>query len=146
VGVESMAGRRHKRSSATAVEFGTAKGGQAEDGRVAVAYRLRVGFPSGDGRSTGPDRLGGPAAGDQLAVPAQDGGRCDEQLEAAADRKQWVRAAIRAQSVQLICGRGVRPPTRLFFSSALTRSHGPRWRACAALTAFWFADSCGPVG
>jgi hypothetical protein len=43
---------------------------------------------SGDGRSTGPDRLGGPAAGDQLAVPAQDGGRCDEQPEGSAGRKQ----------------------------------------------------------
>ena len=37
----------------------------------------------GDGWSTGPDGLGGPAAGDQLAVPAQDGGRGDEQPEAA---------------------------------------------------------------
>jgi hypothetical protein len=37
----------------------------------------------GDGRSTGPDGLGGPAAGDQLAVPAQDGGRGDEQPEAS---------------------------------------------------------------
>jgi len=42
----------------------------------------------GDGRSTGPDGLGGPAAGDELAVPAQDGGRGDEQPEASADRKQ----------------------------------------------------------
>ena len=41
---------------------------------------------SGDGRSTGPDGLGGPAAGDQLAVPAQDGGRGDEQSEASAGR------------------------------------------------------------
>jgi hypothetical protein len=42
----------------------------------------------GDGRSTGPDGLGGPAAGDQLAVPAQDGGRCDQLPEASADREQ----------------------------------------------------------
>ena len=32
--------------------------------------------------------LGGPAAGDQLAVPAQDGGRGDEQPEASAGREQ----------------------------------------------------------
>src|SRR3954447_4026201 len=30
---------------------------------------------SGDGRSTGPGGPGGPAVGDELAVPAQDGGR-----------------------------------------------------------------------
>jgi hypothetical protein len=42
----------------------------------------------GDGRSTGPDGLGGAAAGDELAVPAQDGGRGDEQPEASADREQ----------------------------------------------------------
>ena len=33
-------------------------------------------------------RLGGPAAGDELAVPAQDGGRRDEQPEASAGREQ----------------------------------------------------------
>ena len=37
----------------------------------------------GDGGSTGPDGLGGPAAGDELAVPAEDRGRRDEQVEAA---------------------------------------------------------------
>src|SRR3954452_8591873 len=37
----------------------------------------------GDGRSTGPDGRRCPAAGDELAVPAQDGGRGDEQAEAA---------------------------------------------------------------
>ncbi len=43
----------------------------------------------GDGRSAGSGRLGGPAAGDQLAVPAQDGGRGDdEQPEASAGREQ----------------------------------------------------------
>ena len=45
-------------------------GGQADDQGAQA---------SGDGRSTGPDGLGGPAAGDELAVPAQDGGRGDEQ-------------------------------------------------------------------
>src|SRR3954452_11934007 len=43
---------------------------------------------SGDGRSTGPGGLGGPAVGDELAVPAQDGGGGDEQSEASADREQ----------------------------------------------------------
>ena len=38
----------------------------------------------GDGWSTGSDGLRGPAAGEQLAVPAQDRGRGDEQPEAAA--------------------------------------------------------------
>jgi hypothetical protein len=42
----------------------------------------------GDGRSTGPAGLGCPAAGDELAVPAQDGGRRDQQGEASADREQ----------------------------------------------------------
>ena len=42
----------------------------------------------GDGGSTGSGRLCGPAAGDELAVPAQDRGRGDEQPEAAADGQQ----------------------------------------------------------
>jgi hypothetical protein len=37
----------------------------------------------GDGGSPGSDGLGGPAAGDELAVPAQDGGRGDEQSAAS---------------------------------------------------------------
>jgi len=52
---------------------------------------------SGDGWSTGPDGLGGPAADDQFVVPAQDGGRGSR-----------VRAVIRARSVQRIRGRGLR--------------------------------------
>ena len=52
--------------------------------------------------------LGGPAAGDELAVPAQDRGRGDEQPEASADGSSRVRAAITARSVQRIRGRGVR--------------------------------------
>ena len=54
-------------------------GGQAEDQGAEAG---------GDGGSTGSGGLGGPAAGDQLAVPAQDGGRGDEQPEASADREQ----------------------------------------------------------
>jgi hypothetical protein len=42
----------------------------------------------GDGGSTRSGRLGGPAAGDQLAVPAPDGGRCDQEPESSVDRKQ----------------------------------------------------------
>jgi hypothetical protein len=38
----------------------------------------------GDGGSAGTDVLGGPAVGDELAVPAQDRGRGDQQTEAAA--------------------------------------------------------------
>jgi hypothetical protein len=64
---------------------------------------------SGDGRSTGPDGLSGPAAGDELAVPAQDGGRRDHQPEVSAGGgSSRMRAAIRARSVQLIRGRGIR--------------------------------------
>jgi hypothetical protein len=37
----------------------------------------------GDGWSAESGRLGGPVAGGQLAVPAQDGGRGDEQPEAS---------------------------------------------------------------
>jgi hypothetical protein len=40
----------------------------------------------GDGWSTEPGGLGGPAPSDEQSVPAQDCGRCDEQPEAAADR------------------------------------------------------------
>ena len=63
---------------------------------------------SGDGRSTGPDGLSGPAAGDQLAVPAQDGGRGDEQSEASVDREQSVEGAEQGAVVQLVLGRGMR--------------------------------------
>jgi hypothetical protein len=53
--------------------------------------------------------LGGSAAGDQLAVPAQDGGRGDEQPEASADREQSVEGSEQgARSVPLIRRRGVR--------------------------------------
>ena len=51
-------------------------GGQADDQGAQAG---------GDGWSAGSGRLGGPAAGDELAVPAQDGGRGDEQAEASAD-------------------------------------------------------------
>ena len=60
------------------VSPGGVLGGQAHDQGAEA---------SGDGGSTGSGRLGGPAAGDELAVPAQDRGRCDEQPEASAD---WV--------------------------------------------------------
>ena len=59
------------------VSPGGVLGGQAEDQGAQAG---------GDGGSTGSGRLGGPAAGDQLAVPAQDGGRGDEQPEASAER------------------------------------------------------------
>ena len=52
-----------------AVAPGGVLGGQAED-QCAQA--------GGDGRSNGSGRLGCPAAGDQLAVPGQDGGGGDE--------------------------------------------------------------------
>ena len=42
----------------------------------------------GNGGSTGPGRLGRPAAGEELSVPAQDRARCDEQPELAADGEQ----------------------------------------------------------
>ena len=58
------------------VSPGGVLGGQAEDQGAQAG---------GDGGSTGSGGLGGPAAGDQLAVPAQDGGRGDEQPEASAD-------------------------------------------------------------
>ena len=58
------------------VSPGGVLGGQADDQGAQAG---------GDGRSTGSDGLGGPAAGDELAVPAQDGGRGDEQPEASAD-------------------------------------------------------------
>jgi hypothetical protein len=54
-------------------------GGQATD---------QAAESGGDGGSTGSCRLGGPAAGDQLVVPAQDGGGRDEQPEASADWEQ----------------------------------------------------------
>ena len=54
---------------------GRVLGGQADDQGAQAG---------GDGGSTGPGGLGGPAAGDELAVPAQDRGRGDEQPEAAA--------------------------------------------------------------
>ena len=60
---------------------------------AAVAPGSGLGGQGGDqfaeasgGGPTGPGGLGGPAAaGDQLAVPAQDRARGDEQPEAAAD-------------------------------------------------------------
>ena len=54
-------------------------GGQAEDQGTDAR---------GDGRSAGSGRWDGPAAGDQLAVPAQDGGRGDEQAEASASGEE----------------------------------------------------------
>ena len=54
-----------------------------------VARRtIRARRPAGMAGRPGSGGLGGPAAGDQLAVPAQDGGRGDEQPEAAADGEQ----------------------------------------------------------
>ena len=61
------------------VSPGRVLGGQAHDQGAQAG---------GDGGSTGPDGLGGPAAGDELAVPAQDGGRGDEQPEASAVGEQ----------------------------------------------------------
>ena len=50
--------------------------GQADDQRA---------YADGDGGSTGPGGLGSPAAGDELSVPAQDRGRCDDQPAAQPD-------------------------------------------------------------
>ena len=61
------------------VSPGGVLGGQAHDQGAQAG---------GDGGSTGSGGLGGPAAGDELAVPAQDGGRGDEQPEASADGEQ----------------------------------------------------------
>jgi hypothetical protein len=58
-----------------AVAPGRVLGGQTEDQGTQAG---------GDGGSTGLGGLGGPAAGDQLSVPAQDRRRCDEQAEAGA--------------------------------------------------------------
>ena len=58
-----------------AVSPGGVLGGQTEN-EAAQA--------SGDGGSTGPDGLCGRAAGDQLAVPAQDGGRRDQETQTSA--------------------------------------------------------------
>ncbi len=41
-------------------------------------------MPGSTQRRAGPDGLDGPAAGDELAVPAQDGGRRDQEPEASA--------------------------------------------------------------
>jgi len=57
----------------------------AVEGGCDLQVHAWVSGPGGDGGSTGSGGLGGPA-GDQLAVPAQDGGRGDEQTEASADR------------------------------------------------------------
>jgi hypothetical protein len=61
------------------VSPGGVLGGQAEDQGAQAG---------GDGGSTGSGRLRGPAAGDQLAVPALDGGRGDEQTVASAGGEQ----------------------------------------------------------
>jgi hypothetical protein len=71
-------------------------GGQTNDQRANAG---------GDRRSTGPCGLGGPAAGDQLSVPAQDGGWRDQQPEALGVGSSRVSAAIRARSAQVSLGR-----------------------------------------
>ena len=57
-----------------AISPGRVLGGQAQDQRADTG---------GDGGTTWPDGRGGPAAGDELPVPAQDRGGCDEQPAAA---------------------------------------------------------------
>ena len=52
--------------------------GQAED---------QGAHAGGDGGSAGSGGLGGPVSGDDLSVPARDGGWRDDQSEAAADWK-----------------------------------------------------------
>ena len=54
-------------------------GGQADD---------QSAHAGGHGGSTRSGRLGRPAAGEELSVPAQDRARCDEQPEPAADGEQ----------------------------------------------------------
>jgi hypothetical protein len=60
---------------------------QGEQGVIRSWTSGRLWLTSGDGGSTGQGRPGGPAAGDELAVPAQDCRRRDEQTEAAARRE-----------------------------------------------------------
>jgi hypothetical protein len=74
-------------------------GGRAEDQGAQAG---------GDGRSPGPCRLGGPAAGDQLAMPAQDGGGVTSSPRRRRTGSSRVRAVSRARSVQLIRELGVR--------------------------------------
>jgi hypothetical protein len=62
----------------------------------------------GNGRSACLHGWGGPAAADELAVPAQDGGRRDQESVTRRAGSSRARAAIMARSVQLIRGRGVR--------------------------------------
>jgi hypothetical protein len=62
-----------------AVPPGGILGGQSEDEAAEAG---------GDGGSAGWGGFCGPAAGDQLAVPAQDGGRGDQEPAASADREQ----------------------------------------------------------
>jgi hypothetical protein len=53
-------------------------------GRVLGGHPDREGTEAaGDGGPTGSGWLGGPAAGDESPVPAEDGGGRDEQSEAA---------------------------------------------------------------
>ena len=52
--------------------------------------------------------VGGPAAGDQLAVPAQDGGGGDDQPEASAGREQSGEGGDQGAIGPLMRGRGVR--------------------------------------
>ena len=82
-----------------AVAPGGVLGGQAQDQGTDAG---------GDGGSAGPGVLGGPAAGDELAVPAQDRRWGDQQAAAACSGSSRARAAITARSVQRIRGRGVR--------------------------------------
>ena len=79
-----------------AVPPGGILGGQADDEAAEAG---------GDGGSAGPDRLGGPAAGDQLAVPAQDGAGVTSSARRRGAGSSRVRAAIRARSAQLSLGR-----------------------------------------
>jgi hypothetical protein len=65
--------------SAGAPTGATHPGGQAEDQGAQAG---------GDGGSTRSGWLGGPAVRDQLAVRAQDGGRCDQEPESLVDREQ----------------------------------------------------------
>ena len=62
----------------------------------------------GDSGSANACRRGGPAAADELMVPAQDRGRSDQESAAATSGSSRTRAAITARSLQLSRGRGVR--------------------------------------
>ena len=82
-----------------AVPPGRVLGGQAQD---------QGAQSGGDGGTTRPSRRGGPAAGEELPVPAQDGGGRDDQPESARAGSSRARAAVSARSAQDIRGRGVR--------------------------------------